>query len=152
MTNDTPHVSMRVQRVLAAANDEAARLHHEYIGTEHLLLALTADEGGVAVAALQNLGVKLGDVRTRIETTVRPGKPGEPPGKRPYTTRTQRVLQLSESAARELGHSYVGTEHLLLGMLDEQKGIAAQVLVDAGVRAESARAEIRRILGPEISG
>ena len=143
-------ISMRMQHLLDVANDEAARLHHEYIGTEHLLLALTADQGGVAVAALQNLGVKVEDIRTRVERTVRPGSPVNPPGKRPLTSRTQRVLDLSAGAARELGHSYVGTEHLLLGMLGEGKGIAAQVLEDAGVRADSARAEIDRILGPVI--
>lgn len=145
---DKPRVTMRVEQILAAANGEAARLHHEYIGTEHILLALSSDHQGVAAAALKNLGVDLNDVRACVESSVKPGPPDAPPlATRPLTSRTQRALELAASAAREMGHSCVSTEHLLLGLLDEAKNIAAQVIWSLGVRPDQARAEIARLLG-----
>lgn len=148
---DEPRISMRVERILAAANDEAARLHHEYIGAEHVLLALASDREGVAVAALKNLGVDLNEVRDRVESTIQRGRSDAAPlATRPYTSRTKRALELAASAARAMGHSYLGTEHLLLGLMDEAKNIAAQVLWSLGVRPDQARAEITRLLGTPI--
>jgi ATP-dependent Clp protease ATP-binding subunit ClpC len=141
----------RVRKVLAMAREEAARLHHEYVGTEHILLGLIREGEGVAATVLQNLSVELEDIQQKIEETVKKGKAGQTTGPDlPYTSRAKKVLELAMSEARELNHSYVGTEHLLLGLLREEKGIAAQVLTDAGVNLDAARAETLRILGTEM--
>src|SRR5204862_73823 len=141
----------RVRKVLAMAREEAARLHHEYVGTEHILLGLIREGEGVAVAVLTNLNVDLEDIQQKIEQTVKKGKAAAGAGPDlPYTSRAKKVLELAMSEARELNHSYVGTEHLLLGLLREEKGIAAQVLTDAGVNLEQARAETLRLLGSEM--
>lgn len=141
----------RVRKVLQMAREEASRLHHEYVGTEHILLGLIREGEGVAAAVLTNLNVDLDDVQQKIEETVKKGKAPAPDGPDlPYTTRAKKVLELAMSEARELNHSYVGTEHLLLGLLREEKGIAAQVLSDAGVSLEQARAETLRLLGSEM--
>jgi ATP-dependent Clp protease ATP-binding subunit ClpC len=140
----------RVRKVLAMAREEAARLHHEYVGTEHILLGLIREGEGVAATVLQNLSVELDEIQQKIEETVKKGKAAQTTGPDlPYTSRAKKVLELAMSEARELSHSYVGTEHLLLGLLREEKGIAAQVLTDAGVNLEAARAETLRILGTE---
>ena len=141
----------RVRKVLAMAREEAARLHHEYVGTEHILLGLIREGEGVAATVLQNLSVELDEIQQKIEETVKKGKSQATTGPDlPYTSRAKKVLELAMSEARELSHSYVGTEHLLLGLLREEKGIAAQVLTDAGVNLEAARAETLRILGTEM--
>jgi len=141
----------RVRKVLAMAREEAARLHHEYVGTEHILLGLIREGEGVAATVLQNLSVDLEDIQQKIEETVKKGKAAQTTGPDlPYTSRAKKVLELAMSEARELNHSYVGTEHLLLGLLREEKGIAAQVLTDAGVNLDAARAETLRILGTEM--
>jgi ATP-dependent Clp protease ATP-binding subunit ClpC len=141
----------RVRKVLAMAREEAARLHHEYVGTEHILLGLIREGEGVAAAVLQNLSVDLEEVQAKIEETVKKGKAAQATGPDlPYTSRAKKVLELAMGEARELNHSYVGTEHLLLGLLREEKGIAAQVLTDAGVNLEAARAETLRLLGTEM--
>src|SRR6201991_1995823 len=141
----------RVRKVLAMAREEAARLQHEYVGTEHILLGLIREGEGVAATVLQNLSVELDDIQQKIEETVKKGKAGQTTGPDlPYTSRAKKVLELAMSEARELNHSYVGTEHLLLGLLREEKGIAAQVLTDAGVNLDAARAETLRILGTEM--
>src|SRR5438067_4271073 len=141
----------RVRKVLTMAREEAARLHHEYVGTEHILLGLIREGEGVAATVLQNLNVELEEIQQKIEETVKKGKAGQATGPDlPYTSRAKKVLELAMSEARELGHSYVGTEHLLLGLLREEKGIAAQVLTDAGVNLEAARAETLRILGTDV--
>src|ERR1700751_2045500 len=138
----------RVRKVLAMAREEAARLHHEYVGTEHILVGLIREGEGVAAAVLTNLNVDLEEIQQKIEETVKKGKAAAAAGPDlPYTSRAQKVLELAMSEARELNHSYVGTEHLLLGLLREEKGIAAQVLTDAGVNLEQARAETLRLLG-----
>jgi ATP-dependent Clp protease ATP-binding subunit ClpC len=140
----------RVRKVLQMAREEAARLHHEYVGTEHILLGLIREGEGVAAAVLTNLGVDLEDIQLKIEETVKKGKAAAATGPElPYTSRAKKVLELAMMEARELNHSYVGTEHLLLGLLREEKGIAAQVLTDAGVTLEQARAETLRLLGSE---
>ncbi|HMA41094.1 MAG TPA: ATP-dependent Clp protease ATP-binding subunit, partial [Gemmatimonadales bacterium] len=139
------------RKVLQMAREEAARLHHEYVGTEHILLGLIREGEGVAAAVLTNLNVDLEEIQQKIEETVKKGKAAAAAGPDlPYTSRAKKVLELAMSEARELNHSYVGTEHLLLGLLREEKGIAAQVLTDAGVNLEQARAETLRLLGSEM--
>ena len=141
----------RVRKVLAMAREEAARLHHEYVGTEHILLGLIREGEGVAAAVLQNMNVDLDEIQQKIEETVKKGKAAQTTGPDlPYTSRAKKVLELAMSEARELNHSYVGTEHLLLGLLREEKGIAAQVLTDAGVNLDAARTETLRLLGTEM--
>ncbi|MCH7874976.1 MAG: ATP-dependent Clp protease ATP-binding subunit [Gemmatimonadetes bacterium] len=142
----------RVRKVLQMAREEAARLHHEYVGTEHILLGLIREGEGVAAAVLTNLNVDLDDIQQKIEETVKKGKApaAAGPPDLPYTSRAKKVLELAMSEARELNHSYVGTEHLLLGLLREEKGIAAQVLTDADVSLEQARAETLRLLGSDM--
>src|SRR5512134_1185000 len=141
----------RVRKVLQMAREEAARLHHEYVGTEHILLGLIREGEGVAAAVLTNLNVDLEDIQQKIEETVKKGKAASAPGPDlPYTSRAKKVLELAMTEARELNHSYVGTEHLLLGLLREEKGIAAQVLTDAGVNLEQSRAETLRLLGSDM--
>jgi ATP-dependent Clp protease ATP-binding subunit ClpC len=141
----------RVRKVLQMAREEAARLHHEYVGTEHILLGLIREGEGVAAAVLQNLNVDLEEIQQKIEETVKRGKAAAATGPDlPYTSRAKKVLELAMTEARELNHSYVGTEHLLLGLLREEKGIAAQVLNDAGVTLEQARAETLRLLGSDM--
>ena len=143
----------RVRKVLAMARDESARLHHEYVGTEHMLLGLIREGEGVAAAVLQNLQADLDEIREKIEELVKRGRAGPAIGPDlPYTTRAKKVLELAMSEARELNHSYVGTEHILLGLLREEKGIAAQVLGWAGVDTPSVRAEVLRLLGTPKGG
>jgi ATP-dependent Clp protease ATP-binding subunit ClpC len=141
----------RVRKVLAMAREEAARLHHEAVGTEHILLAIVREGEGVAAPVLQNLSVELDALRRTIEGTVEKGKGTRTPTPElPYTSRAKKVLELSMGEARDLSHSYVGTEHLLLGLLREEKGIAAQVLTGAGVSLDLARAHTLRILSTEL--
>src|SRR5256712_8081257 len=142
-----------VRKVLQVAREEGARLHHEYVGSEHILLGLIREGEGVAAAVLTNLNVDLEEIQQKIEETVKKGKAAAAAGPDlPYTSRAKKVLELGMSEARELNHSYVGTEHLLLGLLREEKGIAAQVLTDAGVNLEQARAETLRLASSEMPG
>ncbi len=153
MTNGGYNFTERVRKVLQMAREEAARLHHEYVGTEHILLGLIREGEGVAAAVLQNLSVDLEEIQQKIEETVKKGKAALATAPDlPYTSKAKKVLELAMSEARELNHSYVGTEHLLLGLLREEKGIAAQVLTDAGVNLEQARTETLRLLGTESAG
>ena len=142
----------RVRRVLQLAREEAARLHNEYVGTEHILLGLIREGEGVGAAVLINLNVDLEEISRRIEETVKKGAAAGSAGPDlPYTSRAKKILEFSMSEARELNHRYVGTEHLLLGVLREEKGIGAQVLTDAGVTLETARSEVLRVLGTKGS-
>ena len=141
----------RVRKVLAMARDEAIRLQHDYVGTEHILLGLIREGEGVAAAVLTNLNVDLDQVNERVEESVRKGKATIALGELPYTSRAKKVLEFAMAEARELNHSYVGTEHLLLGLLREEKGIAAQVLNALGVSLEEARAETLKVLGSDVS-
>lgn len=144
---DTSRHSQRAKAVLARANDESARLGHEYVGTEHLLLGLIGDTEGVAIAVLQNLGVDFARLRLLVETTVKRGTTANRAlADRPLTSRTKRALELASTEAQALGHAYIGTEHLLLGLLGEARGIGAQILISTGVTADAARAEIVRLL------
>jgi ATP-dependent Clp protease ATP-binding subunit ClpC len=141
----------RVRKVLAMAREEAIRLQHDYVGTEHILLGLIREGEGVAAAVLMNLNVDLEQIQERIEESVRKGKATIALGELPYTSRAKKVLEYAMAEARELNHSYVGTEHLLLGLLREEKGIAAQVLNSLGVSLEDARAETLKLLGSDIN-
>ncbi len=142
----------RVRRVLAIAREEAARLHHEYVGTEHMLLGIVREGGGVAIEVLRSLGADLEALARAIEKVVRAGSASSSPGPDlPYTSRAKMVLELSMKEARALNHSYVGSEHLLLALLAEGKGIAAQVLGEAGVTIDSARSEVVRLIGTELA-
>ncbi len=138
----------RVRKVLAMSREESARLGHEYVGTEHMLLGLIREGEGVASAVLAGLGIDANEIRERIEVALKPGR-GNTGSDLPYTSRAKKVLELAMSEARELKHTYVGTEHLLIALIREEKGIAAQVLDEAGLGLAEARAEVLRILGSE---
>ena len=137
--------SERARRVLTLAQEEAQNLNHSYIGTEHILLGLVREEGGVAAKVLTNLGVGLNKVRASVEFVI--GR-GEKPStsETGLTPRARRVIELAIDEARYLGHNYIGTEHLLLGLLREGEGIAAGVLDSFGITLERARAETARAL------
>ncbi len=136
----------RVRKILVMSRAASVRLQHEYVGTEHLLLGLINEGEGVGATVLKNLHVDLGAVRQTIEDTVKPGKGVSSNGPDlPYTSRAKKVLDLAMLEMGELSHDYVGSEHLLLGLLREEKGIAAQVLHQFGVTLDSARAETVRL-------
>ena len=139
----------RVRKVMDLAKEEAIRLRHDYVGTEHILLGLVQEGEGVAAAVLNRLNVDLEQVHTRVEESVRKGKASLPSGELLHTSRAKKVLEYSMTEARALSHTYVGTEHILLGLLREEKGMAAQALASLGVTLDEARAETRRILGAE---
>ncbi|HUG02250.1 MAG TPA: ATP-dependent Clp protease ATP-binding subunit [Longimicrobiales bacterium] len=140
----------RVRKVLAMAREEAIRLQHDYVGTEHILLGLIREGEGVAAAVLMNLNVDLEQVHERVESEVRKGKATIALGELPYTSRAKKVLEYAMAEARDLSHSYVGTEHLLLGLLREERGIAAQVLNALGVTLEEARGQTQKLLGSDL--
>jgi ATP-dependent Clp protease ATP-binding subunit ClpC len=141
----------RVRKVLAMAREEAIRLQHDYVGTEHILLGLIREGEGVAAAVLMNLNVDLEQIHERIEESVKKGKATIALGELPYTSRAKKVLEYAMAEARELNHSYVGTEHLLLGLLREEKGIAAQVLNSLGLTLDEARGETLKLLGSDVN-
>ncbi|CAN5747328.1 ATP-dependent Clp protease ATP-binding subunit [soil metagenome] len=146
MNNFTP----RAQQVLALARKEADRFNHNYVGTEHLLLGLIKLGQGVAVNVLTKLGVDLETVRMQVEQQVGNGPDTKMVGNIPYTPRVKKVLALAAKEAKALNHSYVGTEHLLLGLLREGEGVAAQVLRSLEVNLEKARNEILKELDPNF--
>jgi ATP-dependent Clp protease ATP-binding subunit ClpC len=138
----------RVRKVLTLARDEAHARNHEYVGTEHILLGIVDEGGGVAVDALQNLRVDLSQIRVEMDKVVLSGKKNEPPrDDLPYTSRAKKVLELAMVEARDLNHNHVGTEHVMLGLIREEKGIAAQILNHLGVTLDSARQEVLRLMG-----
>ena len=141
----------RVRKVLSMARQEAIRLQHDYVGTEHILLGLIREGEGVAAHVLGNLNVDLDQIHERVDESVRRGKATIALGELPYTNPAKKVLEFAMAEARELNHSYVGTEHLLLGLLRESKGIAAQVLNSLGVTIEEARSETLKVLGSVVS-
>jgi len=122
----------RARRVVHLAKEEAWLLGHGYVGTEHLLLGMLYEGNGVAARALSSLGVSLDEVRARVEEIIGRGD-GSHPGDTPFTPRTKKVLELSLQEALRLGHHYIGTEHMLLGLLREGHGVGAQILTDLGV-------------------
>jgi ATP-dependent Clp protease ATP-binding subunit ClpC len=121
----------RARRVVVLAQEEAARLKHNYIGTEHVLLGLLREDGGVAARALTDLGISLDAVRQQVEEIIGVGKKAVS-GHIPFTPRAKKVLELSLRESLQLGHDYIGTEHILLGLIREGEGVAAQVLVRLG--------------------
>jgi ATP-dependent Clp protease ATP-binding subunit ClpC len=148
MNNFTP----RAQQVLALARKEADRFHHNYVGTEHVLLGLIKLGQGVAVSVLQKMGLDLETVRGAVEKQVGTGQDTKIQGSIPYTPRVKKVLALAGKEAKALNHSYVGTEHILLGLLREGEGVAARVLKALDVDIERTRNEILRELDPQFSG
>src|SRR6267154_536314 len=147
MNNFTP----RAQQALALASNEAGRFDHNYVGTEHLLLGLIKLGEGVAVNVLQKMGLDLEIVRKEVEKHVGPRPETKMIGNIPYTPRVKKVLALAGKEAQALHHSYVGTEHILLGLLREGEGVAAQVLKTLDVDIERTRNEILRELDPQFS-
>ena len=137
----------RVRHTLARAREHTVALGHDFVGTEHILLALL-ESGGVGPTALQNMNVDLGAAAELVKRTAKAGRfdPTRGPDL-PYTSRSKKVLELSMSEARTMMHSYVGTEHLLLGLLSEGQGIAAQVLRELGVQLDDARRQVLAIIG-----
>jgi hypothetical protein len=138
----------RARKVIQLANQEAQRFNHEYIGTEHLLLGLVKEGSGVAAEVLKNLDVDLRKVRLEVEKIVQSGLGRITPGKLPHTPRAKRVIEFAVEEARILSHNYVGTEHLLLGLLRETEGVAAQVMMNMGLKLDRVRDEILNLLGP----
>ncbi len=137
----------RARKVMQLANQEAQRFNHEYIGTEHLLLGLVKEGSGVAANVLKNLDVDLRKIRLEVEKLVQSGPEMVTMGKLPQTPRAKKVIEYSMEEARNLNHNYVGTEHILLGLLREQEGVAAQVLMNLGMKLEDVREEVLNLLG-----
>ena len=142
----------RARKVMQLANQEAQRFNHEYIGTEHILLGLVKEGSGVAANVLKNLDVDLRKIRLEVEKLVQSGPDMVTMGKLPQTPRAKKVIEYSMEEARNLNHNYVGTEHLLLGLLREQEGVAAQVLMNLGLKLEDVREEVLNLLGHGIEG
>lgn len=138
----------RAQQVLVLAQEEAKRLNHNFIGTEHILLGLVREGSGIAARSLQNLNVELTRVRSEVEKIIGKGDKAQGQGIS-YTPRAKKVIELAIEEGQNLGHNYVGTEHLLLGLLREGEGIAAQVLTNLGVDLKKARREVIQLLGGE---
>jgi ATP-dependent Clp protease ATP-binding subunit ClpC len=137
----------RARKVMQLANQEAQRLYHEYIGTEHLLLGLLKEGSGVGANVLKNLDITLPKIRREVEQAVKSGTDGLTAGKLLQTPQVKRVIGHSIEEARSLHHNYVGTEHLLLGLLHEREGVAAQILMNLGLKLAGVRAEVLDLLG-----
>ncbi len=142
----------RARKVMQLANQEAQRFNHEYIGTEHVLLGLIKEGSGVAANVLKNLDVDLRKIRLEVEKLVQSGPDMVTMGKLPQTPRAKKVIEYSMEEARQLNHNYVGTEHILLGLLREQEGVAAQVLMNLGLKLEEVREEVLNLLGHGLEG
>ena len=142
----------RARKVMALANQEAQRFNHEYIGTEHVLLGLVKEGSGVGANVLKNLDVDLRKVRMEVEKLVKSGPDMVTMGKLPQTPRAKKVIEYAIEEARSLNHNYVGTEHLLLGLLREQDGVAAQVLMNLGLKLDEVREEVLNLLGATKEG
>ena len=142
----------RARKVMQLANQEAQRFNHEYIGTEHILLGLVKEGSGVAANVLKNLEVDLRKIRLEVEKIVQSGPDMVTMGKLPQTPRAKKVIEYAMEEARNLNHNYVGTEHLLLGLIREQEGVAAQVLMNLGLKLEDVREEVLSLLGHGMDG
>jgi ATP-dependent Clp protease ATP-binding subunit ClpC len=136
----------RARQVVVFAQDEARSLKHNYIGTEHLLLGLLREEEGIGARALESLEVSRDEVRAQVERIVGVGD-DVTSGQIPFTPRGKKVLELAMREALTLGHQYIGTEHILLGVARENEGVAARIMLDFGVDAERIRNEVIRMLG-----
>src|SRR3989441_7561312 len=139
----------RARRVVVLAQEEARMLDHNYIGTEHLLLGLVHEGTGIASTALESLGISLRDVRARVEAIIGRGG-GGPHGQIPFTPRAKKVLELSLREALQLGHDFIGTEHILLGLIREGEGVGAQVLVALGADLERVRRQGVELLSGDV--
>ena len=135
----------RARRVVVLAQEEARMLNHNYIGTEHILLGLIHEGEGVAAKALESLGISLEAVRQQVEEIIGQGQQA-PSGHIPFTPRAKKVLELSLREALQLGHNYIGTEHILLGLIREGEGVAAQVLVKLGADLNRVRQQVIQLL------
>jgi ATP-dependent Clp protease ATP-binding subunit ClpC len=142
----------RARKVMNLAKSEAQRLNHEYIGTEHILLGLVQEGSGVAANVLRGMGVDLKRIRAEVEKLVKGSATMVPMGNLPFTPRAKKVLELSLEEASQLGHNYIGTEHLLLGLIKESEGIAARVLTNLSVKLEDVREEVLEFLGAPQEG
>jgi ATP-dependent Clp protease ATP-binding subunit ClpC len=140
----------RARKVMALANQEAQRFNHEYIGTEHILLGLVKEGSGVGATVLKNLDVDIKKLRLEVEKLVKSGPDMVTMGKLPQTPRAKKVIEYAIEEARSLNHNYVGTEHILLGLLRESEGIAAQVLMNLGLKLEDVRQEVLNLLGAGV--
>jgi ATP-dependent Clp protease ATP-binding subunit ClpA len=141
----------RARRVIVLAQEEARLLNHNYIGTEHLLLGLTHESQGVAATALESLGISLEAVRAQVEEIIGQGQMA-PTGHVPFTPRAKKVLELSLRESQQLGHNYIGTEHILLGLIREGEGVAAQVLVKLGGDLSRVRQQVIQLLSGYAGG
>ena len=139
----------RAKKVMNLARQEAQRFNHEYLGTEHILLGLVQEGSGVAANVLKNMGIDLTKIRMEVEKIVKTGPSMVTMGQLPFTPRAKKVLELSMEEAGSLGHNYIGTEHLLLGLIKENEGIAAQVLLNLGVKLQDVRDEVLDFLGAD---
>jgi ATP-dependent Clp protease ATP-binding subunit ClpC len=139
----------RAKQVVVLAQDEARALKHNYIGTEHILLGLLREEEGLAARVLESLDITVEEVRAQVARIIGPGDEPIVSGQIPFTPRAKKVLELSLREALSLKHNYIGTEHILLGLVRENEGVAARILLDFGADAEKIRNEIMRVLsGP----
>ena len=137
----------RARQVVVLAQDEARSLRHDYIGTEHILLGLLREEEGIAARVLKSLGVALEEVRAQVARIIGAGDEAPATGQIPFTPRAKKVLELSLREALSLGHNHIGTEHVLLGLVRENEGVAMRILLDLDVDAEKVRNAITGMLG-----
>lgn len=141
----------RARKIMALANQEAQRFKHEYIGTEHILIGLVKEGRGVAATVLKSMNADVNKLRLEVEKHTKPGPEMVAMGKLPYTPAVKNLIEYSMEEARSLNHNYVGTEHLLLGLLREQDNTGAQVLINLGFNLEAIRGEVLNLLGVETS-
>ena len=142
----------RARKVILLAKEEAKRFNHDYIGTEHLLLGLVKEGEGVAAAVLASLGLDFESIRQETERLVQPGAGAAIGGDIPFTPRAKKVVELAMDEARNLGHNYIGTEHILLGLIREGEGVASQVLLNMGLDLKKLRDEVLNLLGSSVPG
>tara|TARA_B100000614_G_scaffold262909_1_gene300507 strand:+ start:81048 stop:81689 length:642 start_codon:yes stop_codon:yes gene_type:complete len=142
----------RARKIMALANQECQRLNHEYIGTEHILLGLAKEGNGVGCAALKKLGVSLDDIIANVNKLVRKGPEMVTMGRLPQTPRAKKIVEYAIEQAKGLGHNYVGSEHILLGILQEHDGVAAQILMNMGVTIDKTKTAIVQVLTDSDDG
>ncbi|MGB2630406.1 MAG: ATP-dependent Clp protease ATP-binding subunit [Candidatus Omnitrophota bacterium] len=142
----------RARKVILLAKEAAKRFNHDYIGTEHLLLGLVKEGEGVAAAVLASLGLDFESIRQETERLVQPGAGAPIGGDIPFTPRAKKVIELAMDEARNLGHNYIGTEHILLGLIREGEGVASQVLINMGLDLKTVRDEVLNLLGSSVPG
>lgn len=142
----------RARKVILLAKEEAKRFNHDYIGTEHILLGLVREGEGVAAAVLASFGLSPDKIRLEVEKLVQPGPATVVSGDLPFTPKAKKVIELAIDEARSLGHNYIGTEHLLLGLIREGEGVASQVLMNSGLELDKVREEVMNLLGSEVPG